>query len=161
MRATRRWAIGATWLLPFLLGACIVSVRRSGVGAGDVVDEARAFMESYARDLLAGDRDAIIARYDPRGAYLLGNGRKALLSPDSIAGIYRSPRWSAPASFRWVELDYEPLSRDAVAVVGGLDWGLTGSAPIRVSYSAVLVRSDGRLRIRIEDESSAPRPPER
>ena len=42
-------------------------------------DEARAFMDAYARDLLAGNRQAIAARYDRTGSYLLGNGRKVFM----------------------------------------------------------------------------------
>ena len=39
--------------------------------------EAEAFMAGYARDLLAGDRAAIAARYDRRGAWRVGGGQKS------------------------------------------------------------------------------------
>lgn len=34
-----------------------------------IVAEARQFMEGYARDLAAGDRAAVVARYDRTGVF--------------------------------------------------------------------------------------------
>jgi hypothetical protein len=151
-------SIGVVLASALLASGCTVSVNRGGTGGDDaIVAEARAFMASYATDLLAGNREAIVARYDPRGAYVLGDGRKALESLDALRATYMSERWQPPQSFRWVDLDYEPLSRDAVAVVGGFEWGGAARAPVRFSYSGVLVRRDGALRIRIEDESGPSR----
>ena len=66
--------------------------------------------------------------------------------------------WGPPATFSWEDLSFEPAGPDAVVVVGRFLWEST-----RFSYSALLVRQDGVLRIRMEDESQAPsrsRPPE-
>ena len=44
---------------------------------------------------------------------------------------------------------------DSVVVVGLFDWGTAaGRPPVTVSYTGLLVREDGVLRIRLEDESA-------
>jgi hypothetical protein len=65
----------------------------------NVVDEARAFMADYGRDLLAGDRGAIAARYDRTGAYSLGNGRKQFSPYDALLPIRRAANLSTHRSF--------------------------------------------------------------
>ena len=157
-----------------LAGAFIVACDRQSDGSAtrtdtsasaDVVTEARAFMESYARDLLAGERAAIAARYDRSGAYILGNGRKEFLSHDSLVAVYRGGDWSPPASFEWRDLSFEPVGPDAVLVAGQFVWGRAANAtPMTFSYTSFLRRQDGVLRIRLEDESLdpaslPPRPP--
>lgn len=123
-----------------------------------VAEEARAFMDSYARDLLAGNRAAISARYDRNGAYFMGNGRKEFEPYDSIVARYGGPRWSPPATFEWRDLSFEPVGPDAVVVLGRFLWGRPGAAaPVALSYTGLLRRQGGVLRIRLEDESVDPR----
>jgi hypothetical protein len=123
-----------------------------------VVEEARAFMDSYARDLLAGNRAAISGRYDRGGAYFMGNGRKEFEPYDAIVARYAGPQWSPPATFEWRDLSFEPVSPDAVVVVGRFLWGRGGgAAPVALSYTGLLRRQEGALRIRLEDESFDPR----
>lgn len=122
----------------------------------NVEAEARTFMEGYARELRAGERDAIAARYDGRGAYMAGGGRKMLASTDSIRAIYRGAGWNAPAAFEWRDLSYEVVTPDAVLVTGRFDWTLASGQTLPASYTALLVRRDGRLRIRAEHEDVAP-----
>lgn len=157
---------GAACLALLLTAACSAGPRpgESAPATGDpaaLVQEAREFMESYARDLRAGERDLLVARYDPRGAYMVGGGQKALLSPDSIRAIYHG-RWRPPASFEWRDLSYEAVGPDAVVVTGRFIWGVSPERQLPpYSYTALLVRHDGRFRIRVEDESTAPPPPPR
>jgi hypothetical protein len=126
--------------------------------AGAVVEEARAFMDAYARDLRAGDRAAIAARYDRTGTYFLGNGGKEFSPHDSIVARYAGAGWAPPASFEWRDLSFESVGPDAVVVAGRLLWGgRSGAAPMALSYTALLRRQDGVLRIRLEDESTDPR----
>ena len=128
----------------------------SSAGAG-VVQEARTFMEGYARDLLAGDRAAVAARYDRSGAYFLGNGRKEFTPYDSIVAQYAAATWTPPASFAWRDLSFEPAGPDAVVVAGQFIWGAAAGAPsLTMSYTALLHRQEGALRIRVEDESFDP-----
>jgi hypothetical protein len=130
----------------------------SGAGGGAaLVREAEAFMAAYARDLSAGAREAVIARYDDRGAYLVGGGEKTLMPTDSIRATYLG-RWQPPASFEWRDLSYEAVGPDAVVVVGRFVWGLSAERRMTYSYTGLLVRRNGALRIRLEDEDPAPSP---
>jgi len=139
-----------------LAAACATAGPSTRADASSIEAEARTFMDDYARDLLAGDREAIASRYDRRGAYLLGNGSKRFESWDSIAAGYRTG-WSAPARFEWQDLSYEPIGTDAVAVMGRFVWHPAQGAPLTLSYSGLLVRREDGLRIRMEDESVDPR----
>jgi len=147
-------------LLLLALSALRIPAHAQGGGgprASDrLVADAQAFMASYAEDLLAGRRDAIAARYDRRGAYRVGLGEKELQSFDSIGAMYRGRMWGPPVSFAWHDLSYEVVGPDAVVVTGLFDWGAAADRKIRVSYTGLLVRQDGRLVIRLEDESYAP-----
>lgn len=138
-----------------LSAACAANVR---VDRGrDPEAEARAFMESYARDLRAGARQAIAARYDRRGSYRVGNGTKVLEPLDSIRAFYTSSAWQPPATFEWRDLSYEVLSDDAVMVVGRFEWTDAQGKMLPISYTGLLLRQDGQWRIRLEDESVSPR----
>ena len=140
-----------------LLAACAAQPSAQPAGGGEApVDEARRFMAEYARDLAAGNRAAIVARYDGRGAWVLGNGRKQLMTPEQLRAIYTGAEWSPPVAFEWRELSFEPAGPDAVVVAGLFAWtGCAGRPPAVFSYSSLLVRGEGGLRIRVEDESSS------
>lgn len=142
-----------------LLAACAAPGGRatSAAPGGGIEAEARAFMESYARDLIAGDREAVAARYDRAGAYTVGNGEKTFDTFEQIRARYLSDRWQPPAAFAWRDLSYEPAGPDAIMVIGTFDWTRSGRPPLTVSYTSLLVRKDGALRIRLEDESVDPR----
>jgi hypothetical protein len=157
----------ATLILYAAIGAVVAAcdraesdrtATRGGSSASvNIIEEARAFMDGYARDLLAGNRDAIVARYDRTGAYSLGNGHKEFSPYDSIAAQYRGASWQPPVSFEWRDLSFEPSGPDAVVVAGRFAWGAAPAAPpMTLSYTALLRRQDGVLRIRLEDESVDP-----
>jgi hypothetical protein len=121
-----------------------------------IVQEAQALMAAYARDLLAGNRAAIADRYDRTGAHVLFAGSYRFAPHAQIARRYAT-QWQPPAAFEWRNLAYEPAGPDAVVVVGQFLWTEAGQAPVTFSYSALLRRQDGVLRIRMEDEApSAP-----
>ncbi|MFL5538457.1 MAG: hypothetical protein ACJ8J0_05665 [Longimicrobiaceae bacterium] len=122
-----------------------------------LVREARAFMDAYARDLREGNRNGIVERYDPRGAYFVGQGRKELSPVDSIRATYQG-RWQPPAGFEWRDLSYEVAGPDAVVVAGLFVWSVNAQRGLTFSYTGLLLRQGGRLRIRLEDESGAPPP---
>jgi hypothetical protein len=159
IRISRR----ALVLLLALAAACAPAPAPAGSpppsnDSAALVREAEAFMESYANDLRAGAREAIAARYDARGAYMVGGGQSTLLPADRIRTVYTT-RWSPPASFEFRGLAYEPVGPDAVVVTGQFLWGEAGEAPRTFSYTGLLVRRDRQLRIRLEDEDPAPPPP--
>jgi hypothetical protein len=154
MRRTRRYRLSFAVLL---LAAC-TSAAPSGTPAprGDIVAEARAFMDGYAVDLRTGDRAAIAARYDRRGAYFAGHGRSELETWAQIEARYRDD-WRPPAAFEWRDLAYEPAGPDAVVVTGLFTWTRAADVePLLLSYTGLLLRQDGELRIRLEDESMSP-----
>lgn len=138
-------------------GEQVSAVSETPANTG-LVQEARAFMDSYAGDLLAGNREAIAARYHRNGAYFLGNGRKEFMPYASIAALYSGDSWSPPVSFEWRDLSFEPLGSEAVVVAGSFRWGAgSGMTPMVLSYTGLLRRQEGELRIRLEDESVDPR----
>jgi hypothetical protein len=129
----------------------------TGVSDSAMVVEAVAFMESYARDLVAGNRTGIAERYDRRGAWLVGHGKAKKESYDSIAAQYAGASWQPPATFVWKDLAYEPQGPNAIMVVGRFEWGgAPGAPPMVMSYSGLLQRQDGQWRIHLEDESADP-----
>jgi hypothetical protein len=158
-----RHAVAVLGLTVFGVAGCTPTAT-SGAGPRPAADsaalvaEAQAFMEAYANDLRTGARERIAERYDPRGAWLVGEGRKALVSPDSIRARYLG-RWRPPASFEWQDLSYEAVGPDAVVVTGRFLWGVNAERRFPYSYTGLLVRHDGRFRVRLEDESGAPAPP--
>jgi hypothetical protein len=139
--------------------ACAIHVQTPATeraAADALVSQAQSFMAGYAEDLAAGRRDAIVARYDPRGAYLVGRGEKRLMPMDSVAAMYRGSGWRPPATFAWRDLSYEVAGPDAVVVAGLFDWGVDGGRKITMSYTGLLLRRGRRWAIRLEDESGAP-----
>ena len=146
-------------LLAFALVPAAAAAQAPATAAAEapIVAEARAFMQSYAEDLWQGNRAAIAARYDPSGAWHVGPGVAELESWDRIDQRYRR-RWSPPASFQWRDLAFEPLGPDTVLVVGGFRWWPQKKAdkpPLEYSYTGLLVRRNGQLRIRLENEATA------
>ena len=140
-----------TAALSFLMVAASCAVNVEVQRDRDPEAEARAFMDSYAQDLRAGNRQAIAARYDRRGAYRVGGGEKTLEPLDSIRASYTG-RWQPPTAFEWHDLSYEVLGDDAVMVVGRFEWTDQRGRVLPMSYTGLLVRQDGEWRIRLEDE---------
>jgi hypothetical protein len=93
--------------IAIFLAAC-VPIPPDPAPREDLVREARWFMDAYAADIRAGNREAIADRYDRRGAYFLGNGTKELASFDAIRNDYLTG-WKPPADFEWFDLSYEPV----------------------------------------------------
>lgn len=148
--------VGALVLAAALLPGC-GSAPRAPAGVA-VEEEAREFMAAYATDLREGNVESVAERYSRRGAYRLGHGQKDFKSYDSIAAQYQEG-FVEPAEFEWDDLSYEVLSNDAVAVIGTFRWGSPDGDGVLASYTSLLVREDGDLRIRLEDESFDNLPP--
>jgi len=122
-----------------------------------IVAEAKAFMVRYGEDLVQGNRAAVAARYDPSGAWHVGPTGAELESWNQIDLRYRR-RWAPPSSFQWQGLAYEQVGPDTVLVVGGFHWWPLKKAdapPLVYSYTALLVRRGGELKIRLENEATA------
>ena len=146
--------------LLILFAAAPLAAQPAGRPEPAVVTEARAFMAAYADALRAGDRAGIAGRYDRNGAFVLGNGGKRFETHAQIIASYAGADWQPPHRFEWRNLSYEPVGYDAVVIAGQFAWTQReGAAPLVFSYTALLRRQDGVLRIRLEDESTAARPP--
>ncbi len=121
----------------------------------EVRTEVTNFMAEYATEISTRDAEAVAARYSRLGAYRMGHGRKEFNSYDSIrAGYIR--RWDGRTQFpfEFKDLSFEILSSDAVLVAGRFEWSRGDSAEaIKMSYTGILTRQDGELRILLEDES--------
>ena len=149
-------------LLPLLALALVPAAAAAqppapAAAEAPIIAEAREFMRRYGEDLVMGNRAAIAGRYDPAGAWHVGPARVELESWDQINRRYRG-RWAPPSSFEWRDLAYEALGPDSVLVVGGFRWWPQKKAdrpPLDYSYTAVLVRRDGALKIRLENEATA------
>ena len=141
-------------LLIWLLGSvCIACSEPGQFDTTQVEREAQVFMEGYAQDLLSHDIAAIVDRYDRSGAYFLGHGKKTFEPFDSVRARYRDA-WQGPAAFEWHDLSFEVISGDAVIVAGRFSWTMADTLPpMSMSYTGLLLRQDGGLRIRLEDES--------
>ena len=127
-----------------------------GQGHSETIEsEARAFMAAYADDLRSGRRERIAKRYFKGGAYRVGEGQSAL-EPWDVIHTYYMTQWAPPASFDWRNLSYEPLGPDAIVVTGLFDWKTESAKGFTYSYTGLLIREDGDLRIRLEDESMKP-----
>jgi hypothetical protein len=120
-----------------------------------LLQEAQAFMDDYARRLLAGDRAAIAALYDPDGAILIRNGRRTRASHDELVQRYAGAGWRPPADFHWRDLHFEAAGPDSVVVLGEFEWRDASGPPVIGTYHALLRREEGRLFIHIEDETFA------
>ncbi len=122
-------------------------------GNESLLIEARRFMESYGEDLRNHDREKIASRYARAGAHMILNGQASFRTFDEIQSRYRSG-WSGPARFDWGVLSYKTVGDDAVLVVGHFDWGADGGA-VTYTYTGLLKREQGELRIVLEDETDA------
>ena len=118
-----------------------------------VVAEAQAFMAAYGQDLAKGDRAAIADRYDKTGAYFLVAGGHEFSTHAQIVADYAGS-WQAPASFEWRDLHFDAAGPDGVVVNGQFLWG-TPKGSVAFTYTGFLRRQDGKLRIRLEDETPA------
>lgn len=117
--------------------------------------EIREWLDSYAKDLRAGRRAALIDRYDTRGYFRVGNGIKAFLSFEEVKDRYLN-KWAPPKSFTWKDLSIEVLSPKAVFVVGLFDLQLATDEMQTFSYSGLFIKDSGKWRIRAEDRSFSP-----
>lgn len=117
--------------------------------------EVREFYDSYAEDLRKHRRESIADRYDQRGVFFLGNGRKAAVTFEANKESYLT-EWKGPQSFRWKDLSVEVLSRDAAVVLAQFEWQTDKGETLMYSYTGLLVKRKSGWRIRVEDESRQP-----
>ena len=144
----------------FIIAASVFSAAAQKVNktVSETEQSVRALYDGYAEDLRQGRREGIVDRYDRRGAYLMGNGSKRLQTFEQIKDVYMN-KWSGPKAFEWKDLSVEVLSKDIATVMARFEWTTASGQVLNFSYTGVLVKQDGKWRIRIEDESTSPTKP--
>jgi len=126
--------------------------------ATDILDLAHFFMDTYADDVIAGDRTALANRYSRRGIIFIGGEWKEEISFGKLSSEYASS-WKPPVAFRWQNLAFEKLGDQAVMITGGVARGdKPGAESSSHSYAVLLVKEDGVLRIRMESGAPPIRP---
>lgn len=121
-----------------------------------LIREAESFIDDYTDRLRAGDRAGLPAFYDPDGAILVLDGRRMTLDRAQIEQLYADQGWRPPASLEWPVRHYEAVGADAVVVLGDIIWVGEDGRRGHIAYHALLRREDGRLYIRIENETFRP-----
>ena len=147
-----RFSTFVTVLVTALIFGCSTRSDRS---EDEFRSEVNNFMTEYAADIGICNAEGVAARYNRLGAYVMGNGRKEFKSYDSIRLGYIN-EWDCQEqpSFEIKDLSFEILSADAVLVSGRFDWSRGDSMEAQnFSYTGILIRQDGELRILLEDES--------
>ncbi len=140
-------------LLLILVGAITAAAQTQSMSGTE--RSVREFFDAYAEDLRGHKREGIADRYDRRGVYMVGNGSKALVPYEQVKDRYLT-KWTGPKAFAWKDLSVEVVSKDAAVVTGLFEWQTAAGATFKYSYTGLLVRRDGKWRIRLEDESTAP-----
>ncbi len=110
-------------------------------------------LDSIARDLTSNNRTALVARYDKRGAFFLGNWGAELVPFDSLSNQIYGSDWKPPARFAWHNVHIEALGPRTSIVYAQFVWWTAGGDSVLTSYTGVFVRDGRNWRIRSEHES--------
>ena len=86
---------------------------------------------------------------------MVGNGSKSLVSYEQVKERYLT-KWSGPKSFGWKDLSVEVISNESVVVTGLFEWQTVSGTTHNYSYTGLLIKQEGKWRIRLEDESTTP-----
>lgn len=118
----------------------------------------REFYAAYESALKAHRRDTLARFYHPSGALIVVDGSRMSPTHAGIDSIYRGS-WQGPAFFAFDSLHFDAVGPAMVAVTGGFRWLPPQSADTaRFIYFALLDRTAGGLRIRVEHETQRPKP---
>ncbi len=107
-------------LLLVMLPLAVGSAGRSR--ATDDSGPVQAVLDSIARDLTSNNRAALVARYDKRGAFFLGNWGAELVPFDSLRTQIYGSDWKPPVQFAWRNLHIEPLGPGSSIVYAQFLW---------------------------------------
>lgn len=139
-----------------LAAMSVIGQQSEKRGASKTEAEILKFMDEYAEDLRQNRAKETSDRYDRRGAYFLGHGDKSLETFEAIQKRY-AERKKGIIGFEWRDITVEVISPKAVVVMAR--FGITGNSQMQASYTGLFVKTDGKWRIRAEDESFAAPPP--
>ena len=156
MRSSTTWhGFGRLFLIALV--ACVSpdgALSQSRSERVSVEAEARAFMKEYGEDLRHHRREALASRYSRRGVFFPSESSAPVSFEDNAALYRNSSQWKGPDTFEWRSLSYEVLGPDTVVVVGSFFWRQAPKLEAtEFSYSNLLMRESGLLRIRVEHEA--------
>ena len=138
-------------LLLVILPLAVGSAGRSR--ATDDSGPVQAVLDSIARDLTSNNRAALVARYDKRGAFFLGNWGAELVPFDSLSTQIYGSDWKPPARFAWHDVHIEALGPRTSIVYAQFAWWTAAGDSSLTSYTGVFVNDGRSWRIRSEHES--------
>jgi hypothetical protein len=139
-------------LLLLILPLAVGSAMRSR--ATDENGPVQAVLDSIARDLTSNNRSALVARYDKRGAFFLGNWGAELVPFDSLPTQIYGSDWNPPAQFAWHNVHIEALGPRSSIVYAQFVWRTAAGDSVLTSYTGVFVKEGRNWRIRSEHESA-------
>ncbi len=113
----------------------------------------QAVLDSIARDLISNNRSALVARYDKRGAFLLGNWGVELVPFDSLSTQIYGSDWKPPAQFGWHNVHIDAVGPRTSIVYAQFVWRTAAGDSVLTSYTGVFVKDGRNWRIRSEHES--------
>ena len=134
-------------ILPLVVG----SAGRSR--ATDEGGPVQAVLDSIARDLISNNRATLVARYDKRGSFFLGNWGAELVPFDSLPTQIYGSDWKPPVRFTWRNLHIETLGPRSSIVYAQFVWWTAAGDCVLTSYTGVFVKDGRNWRIRSEHES--------
>src|SRR2546430_7790098 len=122
-------------ILPFAVGSARLSPARDANG------EVHAVLDSMARDLTSNNRAALVARYDKRGEFFLGNWGAELVPFDSLPTQILGSDWKPPARFTWHNVHVEALGAQTSIVYAQVVWWTAAGDYVLTSYTGVFVKN--------------------
>ena len=141
--------------MPLLL-LVILPLAVGSAGRSRATDESgpvQAVLDSIARDLTSNNRAALVARYDKRGAFFLGNWGAELVPFDSLPKQIYGYNWKPPVQFTWRNVHIETLGPRSSIVYAQFLWRTAAGDSVLTSYTGVFVKDGRNWRIRSEHES--------
>ncbi len=138
--------------LPFV----ILPLAVGSAGRSRAIDDSgpvQAVLGSIARDLTSNNRSALVARYDRRGAFFLGNWGAELILFDSLPTQVYGSDWEPPVEFTWRNVHIEALGPRSAIVCAQFLWRTATGDSLLTSYTGVFVKDGRNWRIRSEHES--------
>jgi len=139
--------------LPNYLPQLVNDIAAARRHPGDPRQQIHAVLDSIAVDLTSNNRASLVARYDRRGAMLLGNWGAELVLFDSLSTEVYGSDWSPPARFRWQHVTIDLVGPRNAVVYAQFLWHQPDGDSTLVSYTGVFAHDGKRWRIRAEHES--------
>src|SRR5207249_5560808 len=139
--------------LACLLAPILLLSTSGSYKSADPREAVRAVLDSIAADLVANNRASLVARYDKRGAILLGNWGLKAYPFDSLPTQVYGAGWSPPVRFAWRNVTIEALSARSAVVYAQFIWHSAERDSSVNSYTGVFLHDGKRWRVRSEHES--------